>query len=129
MKVFLAGTQQHVWREELGDFLTARQIKFFDPLACAPGVLSIFKCYRILETCDAVIACLANWEPQHLEMVLEVSYASLLAKEIMLVDDFHSRKSWPYALPYTTNFASLDRLKDYLTTLTETPQTSRRLFG
>ena len=76
-----------------------------------------------------IIAYFSEWEPRHLETVLELSYASKLAKEIMVVDDRQPRKSWVHALPYSTSFSNLEILKVHLTKNLLFPRTQPRIFG
>lgn len=129
MRIFLTGSQEFEWRWKICDFLKKSDIDFFDAADYPREFASIFKYFRILEECDGVIACFSDWEPQHLETVLELSYASKLAKEIMVVDDLQRRKSWIHALPYSISFPDLDGLKDHLVKSQSFPRLQPRFFG
>ncbi len=128
MRIFLTGSHHFDWRWSISDFLRERHIEFFDAADYPRELASIFKYFKILEECDGVIAGFSTWEPQHLETVLELSYASKLAKEIMVVGGAQRQKSWIHALPYSTSFANLDGLKEHLLKTVSSPEKSR-FFG
>ena len=129
MRVFLTGSHDAEWRWNLSDFFQECQIEFFDSFEYSREFSSIFKLFRILEGCDGVIACFSRNERQHLETALELSYASKLAKEILVVDHMGRRQSWIHSMPYSLNFSSLDGLKAYLTKMIAIPQKTPRLLG
>jgi hypothetical protein len=129
MKVFLTGSQGLDWRWNIGGFLREQQIDFFDSAEYPREFLSLFKYFKILEGCDGLIACFSKWEPQHLQTVLEISYASKLGKEILVVDHAYRRKSWVHTLPYSMNFPNLDGLKEHLVKTISSPQKQPRLLG
>jgi hypothetical protein len=128
MRVFLTGNHQGDWRLEMGAFLQESAIDFFDAVKYPHAFSSIFKLFRILEGCDGIIACLSSEEPQHLQTVLELGYASKLAKEIMVVDRMR-RKTWIHDLPYARSFPHLEGLKFHLAQLASIPKKSPRLVG
>lgn len=128
MRVFLTGSNEREWRWNISDFLHENAIDFFDAADYPQEFASIFKFLKILEGCDGVIACFSKWEPQHLQTVIELGYASKLAKEIMVVDRMR-RKTWIHALPYTRSFPHLDGLKEHLTQVATTPKKTPRLIG
>ena len=129
MRVFLAGSQNFEWRWNLSDFLKENQIDFFDSTDYPQEFSSIFKYFKILEGCDGIIACFSRWEPRHLETVLEISYASKLAKEIFVVDDTPRRPSWIHTLPYSMSFPDLEGLKEHLVKALTAPQKQLKLIG
>ncbi len=129
MRIFLTGSQNLEWRWNIGDFLKERHIEFFDSANYLYEFASIFKYFKILEGCDGLIACFSRWEPQHLQTVLEISYASKLAKEIMIVDDAQRKKSWIHFLPYSMSFPSLEGLKEHLIKASLSSQKYPQLFG
>ena len=128
MRIFLTGSHDFDWRWSISDFLKQRHIEFFDSANYPRELASIFKYFRILEGCDGVIACFSRWEPQHLETVLELGYASKLGKEIMVVDGTQRKKSWIHSLPYSTSFPHLDGLKEHLLKAVSSPE-KYRFFG
>lgn len=128
MRIFLTGSHEFEWRWTISDFLRERHIEFFDSADYSREFASIFKYFKILEGCDGVIACFSGRGSQHLETVLELSYASKLAKEIMVVDGAQRKKSWIHALPYSTSFPHLDGLKEHLLKATSSPE-KYRFFG
>ena len=79
-----------------------------------PEFSSIFKQFKILEKCDLLIANFTGLRRRHLMSMLEISYASKLAKEVMIVDDIPCRKHWVSRLPYSKVFFTLDGVKEYL---------------
>ena len=129
MKIFLTGSYDSEWRWNIADFFKERQIEFFDSIEYPQEFVSIFKLLRTLESCDGIIACFSTWEPQHLQTILELGYASKLAKEIMVVDRMRRRQSWIHTLPYSRSFPHLDGLKEHLTRAIAFPQKSPKLFG
>lgn len=129
MKVFLTGNHDLEWRWDIADFLTEKQIDFFDPIDYPFEFSSIFKYLKILESCDLLIAYFVGLQTQHLMSMLEVSYASKLAKEVMVVDDVPRQNNWARFLPYSMSFSDLDGLKNYLTKMTIFSETRPRLFG
>lgn len=129
MKVFLTGNHDLEWRWDIADFLTEKQIDFFDPIDYPFEFSSTFKYLKILESCDLLIAYFVGLQTQHLMSMLEVSYASKLAKEVMVVDDVPRQNNWARFLPYSMSFSDLDGLKNYLTKMTVFSETRPRLFG
>ena len=129
MRIFLTGSQNLEWRGNISGFLREQQIDFFDAAVYPKEFASLFKYFKILEECDGLIACFSKWEPQHLQTVLEISYASKLGKEILVVDHVHCRKSWVHVLPYSLNFSDLDGLKAHLVKAIASPQKPLRLLG
>jgi nucleoside 2-deoxyribosyltransferase len=129
MRYFLTGSAEPEWRGDVSDFLQERQIEYVDSLAYTAEYASVFKRLKILEGCDNVIACLPNDERQHLQTVLEVSYACKLAKPILIIDCLRRRKSWLHALPYSLNFSSVDALKTHLAKVMSTPKRATLLWG
>ena len=129
MRIFLTGSQESEWRWDLSDFFRERRIEFFDSFEYSQEFSSVFKLLKILEGCDGVIACFSENERQHLQTVLELSYASKLAKEILVVDRMRCQQSWIHAMPYSLNFLTLDGLKAHLTKMMTTTQKSPRLLG
>ena len=129
MRIFLTGSHECDWRWEMSAFLEESAIDFFDAVEYPQAFSSIFKLFKILEGCDGIIACLSSEEPQHLQTVLELGYASKLAKEIMVVDRMR-RKTWIHDLPYARSFPHLDGLKEHLIRMIETPPIAPpKLFG
>lgn len=128
MRIFLTGSHDFDWRWSLSDFLKEWCIEFFDATDYPREGASIFTSFKILEGCDGVIAGLSVWEPQHLETVLELGYASKLAKEIMIVGGAQRQQSWIHTLPYSTCFANLDGLKKHLLKMVSSPE-KHRFFG
>lgn len=115
MKAFLSGNHSQEWRWDIRDFLTQHRIEYFDPVNFSPDRFSIVNDLKILESCDILIAYLAEWERQQLQTMLELSYASRLAKEVMVVT--HIRRDiryWTGMLPYSLTFSNLDGLKHHL---------------
>jgi hypothetical protein len=129
MRVFLTGSQNLEWRWSISGFLREKQIDFFDSADYPREFASIFKYFKILEGCDGVIACFSKKEPRHLQTVLEISYASKLAKEIMVVDEAQHKKSWIHVLPYSVSFPDLEGLKQHLIKATSSPKHHPQLFG
>lgn len=129
MKVFLTGSHHIEWRWKIGSFLNDSKIEFFDAVEYPGEFSSIFKLLKTLESCDGVIACFSQSEHQHLQTILELGYASKLAKEILVVDTMRRRKSWIHTLPYSRTFLTLDGLKEHLTKIISIPKKSPRLFG
>jgi hypothetical protein len=129
MRIFLTGSQDLEWRWRISDFLREKQIDFFNSADYPREFFSIFKYFKILEGCDGVIACFSRLEPQHLQTVLEISYASKLAKEIMVIDEAQRKKSWIHCLPYSVSFPNLDGLKEHLTKAVSSPKKYPQLFG
>jgi hypothetical protein len=129
MRMFLTGSQYIEWRWNLSDFFQEHQIDVFDSVEYPREYSSIFKYFRILEGCDGVIACFSKVEPQHLATVLEISYASKLGKEIMIVDEAQRKKSWIHYLPYSTSFSNIEGLKEYLTKAVASPKKYHQFFG
>lgn len=129
MKVFLSGKENQDWRGEISDFLMQQHIDCVDPLNCPPQFSSIFKQFKILESCDLLIANFLGLQTRHLLSMLEISYASKLAKEVMIVDDVPHRKNWLNRQPYSKLFDNLDDAKHYLDTLFLSHQLQPRFFG
>ena len=129
MRCFLTGSLDAEWRWNLGDFLRKSEIEYFDSADYPAEHASIFKHFKILEGCDSVIACVPNHERRHLQTVLELSYASKLAKQILIIDCLRRRKSWIHALPYSLNFSTLDSLKEHLSRVISTPKKATLLWG
>ena len=129
MRVFLSGKEHRAWRGEISTFLTQQQIDCIDPMNCPPQFSSIFKQFKILESCDLLIANFLGLQNRHLLSMLEISYASELAKEVMIVDDVPHRKDWLNRLPYSKLFDNLDDAKHYLDTLFISHQLQPRFFG
>ena len=129
MRCFLTGSQDAEWRWNLEDFLRESAIEYFDSIEYPVEYASVFKRLKILEGCDNVIACLPGHERQHLQTALELSYASKLAKQILLIDCFRRRKSWIHALPYSLNFSTVDALKDHLSRVMTTPKRATLYWG
>lgn len=129
MRVFLTGSQDFEWRWQMSAFLTEKQIDFFDSADYPREFASLFEYFRILEGCDGVIACFAREEPQHLKTVLELGYASKLAKGIFVVDGTPHGQGWIHTLPYSMSFPDLDGLKAHFVKAFATPQKQARLIG
>jgi hypothetical protein len=129
MRVFLTGKRDLEWRWDLADFLTKRDIDFFDPTTYPVEFLSIFKQFKILEGCDLIIACFAGLQTHPLLSILEISYASKLAKEVIIVDDVPEEHAWAGSLPHSKRFLDLDGLKGYLSKTYLTSITHPRFFG
>jgi hypothetical protein len=129
MRIFLTGSQDAEWRWNLEGFFQEYEIDFFDSNEYAPEFSSVFKRLKILEGCDGVIACCPKHDRRHLQTVLELSYASKLAKQILLVDSLRRRKSWIHTLPYSLNFPTLDGLKEHLTKMVSSPKRSTLFWG
>jgi len=129
MRIFLTGSQDTEWRWNLEDFLRDSDIDYFDSAEYPPEFSSVFKRLKILEGCDSLIAYFSRYEPQHLQTVLELSYASKLAKQIIVVDRLRRRQSWIHALPYALNFPTLDGLKEHLTRVISSPKKATLLWG
>lgn len=131
MRVFLTGSHDLDWRCEITDFLTRKQIDFFDPSDYPPEFSSIFKQLKILEGCDLLIAYFAGIQTRHLRSMLEISYASKLVKEVMIVDDIPRIQSWVQIFPYSKSFPDLNGVKDYLTQMliSQNSQPQSRFFG
>lgn len=129
MKLFLTGCHDVEWRWNISSFLSESKIEFFDAASYPRKFVSVFKLLKVLESCDGVIACFFTWEPQHLQTVLELGYASKLAKEIMVVDRMRRRQSWIHTLPYSQSFPHLDGVKEHLTRSVAFPPKTPRLFG
>lgn len=128
-KVFLTGNREPDWRWDLSDFLTQHEIVVFDPADAFPDLSSIFKYLKVLESCDLLIAYFAGIERHPLASVLEMSYASKLAKDVVVVDDIPSQRSWLHFTPYSKSFSDLQGLKAYLTKMLATPPQRPRLVG
>lgn len=129
MRVFLSGKENRDWRGEISDFLTQQHIDCVDPLNYPPQFSSVFKQFKILEGCDLLFANFLGLQTRHLLSMLEISYASELAKEVMIVDDVPHRKDWLNRLPYSKLFDNLDDAKSYLDTLFISRQLQPRFFG
>lgn len=129
MRIFLTGSQETEWRWNLEAFLQEYEIDFFDSAEYAAEFSSVFKRLKILEGCDGVIACCPKDDRQHLQTVLELSYASKLVKQILVVDCLRRRKSWIHTLPYSLNFPNLDGLKEHLTKMMSSPKRSTLFWG
>ena len=129
MRVFLTGNRDLEWKWDIADFLTKQHVDFFDPTDYPSEFSSIFKQFKILEGCDLLIAYFAGLQTHPLISMLEISYASKLAKEVMVVDNVPQKKSWTHFLPYSMSFPDLDGLKDYLTEMLLFSETHPRLFG
>jgi IS5 family transposase len=110
-KVFLTGNREPEWRWDVSDFLIQREVTVFDPADTFPDASSIFKYLKVLESCDLLIAYLAGIEQHPLAAMLEMSYASKLAKDVVVVDDIPSQRSWLHFTPYSMSFSDLDNLK------------------
>lgn len=128
MRVFLTGSYAYDWRGEMTAFLQENAIDFFDAVKYPQEFSSVFKLFKILEGCDGIIACFSPEEPQHLATVLQLGYASKLAKEIMVVDRMR-RKTWIHDLPYAHSFPHLEGLKFHLAQLSSIPKKAPRLIG
>ena len=129
MRVFLTGNRDLEWRWDIAAFLAKQQVDFFDPSDYSPEFSSIFKQLKILEGCDLLIAYFAGLQTHPLMSMLEVSYASKLAKEVMVVDNIPREKSWVRFLPYSMSFPDLDGLKDYLARILLFSKTRPRFLG
>ncbi len=129
MRCFLTGSLDAEWRWNLGDFLRKSDIEYFDSAEYSTEHTSVFKRFKILEGCDSVIASVPNQERRHLQTVLELSYASKLAKQILIIDCLRRRKSWIHTLPYSLNFSTLENLKEHLIKVISTPKRTTLLWG
>lgn len=129
MRVFLTGSYEMAWRDDLADFLMAQQIDVFDSMSYPVEMSSTFKYLKILEECDMLIANLSGVPRRRLISMLEMTYASALAKDIMVVDDICQAAQWTFALPYSMSFPTLDRLKGHLISTISSPRTQSRLLG
>lgn len=130
MRVFLTGNRDFEWRDEIADFLTQTRIDFFDPVECPAEFSSAFRQLKILEGCDLLIAYFAGLPQRHLLPMLEISYASKLAKEVMIVDDIPRQRNWiSRLLPYSTVVSNLDGVKEHLAQMVFSPPSQPRLFG
>jgi len=128
-KVFLTGNREPEWRWDLSDFLTQREVDVFDPAGAFPDLASIFKYLKVLEGCDLLIAYFAGIERHPLASVLEMSYASKLAKDVVVVDDMPSKRSWRHFTPYSMSFSDLPDLKAYLAKMLAIHPQRPRLIG
>jgi hypothetical protein len=129
MRIFLTGSSELEWRWNIGGFLREQCVEVFDAVEYPREFASLFKYFKILEGCDGVIACFSGIEPQHLQTVLQISYASKLNKEILIVAQAHNRKSWIHTLPYSLNFSDLEDLKAHLSMMMAISPKEPRLFG
>ncbi|PID58285.1 hypothetical protein CSB45_04250 [candidate division KSB3 bacterium] len=129
MRVFLSGKEHQDWRGEISDFLTQQHIDCIDPMSCPPEFSSLFKQLKTLESCDLLIANFLGLHNRQLLSILEISYASKLAKEIIIVDDISLHKEWLERLPYSKLFVNLEEAKCYLDTFSISGRRQARFFG
>jgi len=129
MRVFLTGNHEQAWRTELGEFFAMYHIDVFDSTGCAAEFFPIFKQLKMLEGCDSLIANFSGMSQQRLMALLEVSYASKLAKEVMIIADIPRKLFWGSDSPYSKVFADVAGLKDYLTQTSLDRMLRPRLVG
>jgi hypothetical protein len=130
MRIFLTGSHDFEWRWQISAFLGEHRIEVLNPTDAESDPDAIFTHFRMLEGCDGLIVCFSQPEQRRrLHTVLEISYASKLTKDIMVVDSLQRSKSWIHALPYSRHFPDLDCLQDYLCKTMAATLTRPRLFG
>ncbi len=129
MRVFLTGNRDDQWRCEIADFLSSKQIDFFDPTHYPSEFFSIFKQFRIIEGCDLLIAYFAGMQSRHLISMLEISYASKLGKNVMIIDDIPQKQCWVREFPCSLSFPNLKGVKDQLSKMLRAPNSQTRFFG
>lgn len=128
-KVFLTGNRDPEWRWDVADFLTQREIDVVDPSEALPDRDCVFTYLKMLESCDLLIVYLAGVDTHPLISVLEMGYASKLAKDVIIVDNVPYKKSWLHSVPYSQIFVNVQGLKAYLSKMLVTPPKHPRLFG
>ena len=128
-KVFLTGNRDPEWRWDVADFLTQREIDVIDPIDALPDRDAVFKYLKILESCDLLIAYLVGVDTHPLGAVIEMGYASKLAKDVVIVDNVPYQRTWLHSVPYSQIFANVQGLKAYLSKMLVTPPKQPRLFG
>ncbi len=129
MRAFLTGSEECEWRWNLADFLLKKQIDVVDPVTSLPKHDSTFRQLKILEGCDLFIVNLCGIQRQHLLLILEMSYASKLAKEVMIVDNIPQRTFLTCRFPSSRSFVDLNGLKAYLNRMLLAIQAHPRMFG
>jgi hypothetical protein len=128
-KVFLTGNRDPEWRWDVADFLIQREIDVVDPGDALPDTECAFKYLKVLESCDLLIAYLIDTHTHPLLSMLEMGYASKLAKDVVIVDNVPYQRSWLHSVPYSQIFANVQGLKAYLSKMLVTPPKHPRLFG
>ncbi|PIE33159.1 hypothetical protein CSA56_12580 [candidate division KSB3 bacterium] len=125
MKAFLTGSKEHEWRWDLANFLLDRHIEVIDPVEC----LCAFKHFTSLEGCDMLIINLYGSQRSHLLPLLEMSYASKLAKEVMILHAIPHEDLLTFRFPYSKSFVNLQELKEYLSREFLANRSHFRMFG
>ncbi|MBD3306465.1 hypothetical protein GF339_08705 [candidate division KSB3 bacterium] len=130
MRAFLTGKRGDEWRWDIGNFLTDQDIEFVDPAEdLCSSAASLFKQFKLLEGCDLLIAYFAGLRTHPLISVLEMEYASRLAKDVMVVGNLPQDRQWTRSFPYSLSFPDLEGLKAHLTTRFHSPGKHLRLIG
>ena len=127
MRAFLTGHDDAIWRGEISDYLLEHRIDVINPIDAAPDSAFVFKQFKLLESCDLLIAYFAGENRRHLAAMLAISYASKLAKEVMIVDDAPRPNRW--RMPYAHSFPNLQYLKNYLDIFLGAQRKQPRLVG
>lgn len=127
MRAFLTGHNDAPWRGELSEYLLEHRIDVINPIDAAPDSMFVFKQFKLLESCDLLIAYFSGVERRPLATMLAIGYASKLAKEVMIVDDVPRPNRW--RMPYAHSFPNLQYLKNYLDIFLGAPRKQPRLVG
>ena len=127
MRAFLTGHNDALWRGEISDYLLERRIDVINPADAVSDSAFVFKQFKLLESCDLLIAYFTGVERRPLAAMLAIGYASKLAKEVMIVDDAPRPNRW--RTPYAHSFPNLHDLKNYLDIFLGAPRKQPRLVG